>query len=619
MDMPSFSADGTVRPPSCACRSSLTTTIAAATFERDEVTEHLEDRFGGQGHRAELRRRQGSDHDPIDELRHARFGGRRRPGERVPFNPPSRNTRAGNGGPVRGASGFRDLLHPSSHDPAPFDHGRNRPMQRSGNNHARAPSPRAAGTIRFQPDGKRILHTPSNMRALSNSDHRVGLKAAAAMQAITGETPRVARRAAPPVQRSSVVDRYQAASAAKTSSDGPASMMQSMYAPRSLSDQPIATSTPVASTTPIVVTTPATSKGPSSVKAVATSSTAKVASKSSDDPFQAEIYRNQALWYAANPGPGCNDHYTKYKDRAHYLGEARDFLVKEALTLIYRNNERATQVYVETHPERKWMVEAAAKAKEQIENGDSKEELERYCLAHRPHTNFLKFAKNIFSAKPKPEPKLKEEEKKGGACQSPSQSAPPQCATETAVRESREEPTTQPAKTSSVEPAVRASSKEPTPELSPSSSARTGDSFASAEMTPLTPAQATGTLTTTFYDVDGGLLGTHTAVLAVPAQIAMSVTSMARHFDPRGLKQEVDKMAKAVRAVGQQPQVVSRARFTEEGLWEEDLQKTWVVVGAKQGADGLWSGEDVEKSHGSVVGAKLGDDGLWNEDDLIKL
>jgi hypothetical protein len=161
--------------------------------------------------------------------------------------------------------------------------------------------------------------------------------------------------------------------------------------------------------------TPATSVPPASVSrpaqtnksTTATSHTNKSTTASSHSPLQQEIYRNQALWHAAHPGPETNAHYTMYPDRVEFLGRARDQLVREAIQLADAGDEFNTRVYLETHKERKWMVDAAVKAKEQIEEGHSEEQLAGYMEMYPRQRAFLQYARKIWKPKPKPAPKSK--------------------------------------------------------------------------------------------------------------------------------------------------------------------------------------------------------------------
>ncbi|KAF2864030.1 hypothetical protein K470DRAFT_267526 [Piedraia hortae CBS 480.64] len=104
-------------------------------------------------------------------------------------------------------------------------------------------------------------------------------------------------------------------------------------------------------------------------------------------------------YYAANPGPKCDEYYRKFPDRLKYLAPAREKLVREAVQYAKNPDSRDTEVYIETHKDRKWMIEEAVKAKKMIEAGD-KAAFDSYYQAHPELKDFGQIALQKFKPKP---------------------------------------------------------------------------------------------------------------------------------------------------------------------------------------------------------------------------
>ena len=154
--------------------------------------ENLENRFNGQGHRAALRRNIQSNGDRSEAMQ-ARVGEERQMylQERGPAH---RN----NVSKLRKQAEFAALLG-SNAPSTPLTHrghqGRGRVAPNRPTNHARAPSPRASGTIRFVPGGQMIGGAVASQRAVSNQQpplaasnapalNNPGVRAAAAVRAV---------------------------------------------------------------------------------------------------------------------------------------------------------------------------------------------------------------------------------------------------------------------------------------------------------------------------------------------------------------------------------------------------------------------------------------------------
>jgi hypothetical protein len=239
---------------------------------------------------------------------------------------------------------------------------------------------------------------------------------------------------------------------------------------------------------------------------------AKGVSAGEHDLTQQQMYHNRALWHAANPGEECDKYHLTNPDCLQYLGPARDQLIKEALKLAFDGSDKATKAYVEAHKERAWMVEAAVKAKHQIEE-QSEEEVKAYCDKHPRQKVFLNAAKHVFKPKPSQLPERKKVDD----------------ATAPAVNSTR-----QPIEDEVPRRSSPSSFSSATSEASTDSASSISDTLVSAA----------GSLAVTFYDIAGQLLGNCQIPLNVPAFATLNVMSKARRFDPRDLINSIETLAK---------------------------------------------------------------------------
>ncbi|KAK3706027.1 hypothetical protein LTR37_013021 [Vermiconidia calcicola] len=506
------------------------------TFEQDEVTSQLQNRFSGQGHRAGLGMKLRGTYDESIEQMDARVGEERRlhlqsRGEGFNRNyVPAPN----------GHNGFRTEILNGAATPRSSpgrqtlpDHGRRQPSN-SAPNHARALSPRSYGTRRFEPTRQ---HTEARASTVANP----GIQAAAAMRAAATKT--AATRDATPTTRSRNTEATAAVSTRAannvrtgTAAPSPAATpgIQAAAALRAAAgnagairngappvpSQKVGASTGYPShacdsvgagaSLPISVAAP---RPTPTATATPTPSAANGTGMAKQSPWAVQAYRNLALGYAARPGEECDLYHAKHPDRLKYLAPARTQLIKEAIVLVKKGDAQDIKTYLETHKDRNWMVDAAIKAKDQVEN-ESEEEIETYCINHPEQTDFFSAAVAVFDRK------MAED--------------------------------TRPASTDS------------TPE--------TSGSDASMETTASTPVLSTlGNLAATFYDIAGKFLDIHHFPVNVPAQVTLNVTSRERHFDPRTLIDAIEALAKSMQNKSQGPAApVAGAKLADDGLWEED-------------------------------------------------
>ena len=241
------------------------------------------------------------------------------------------------------------------------------------------------------------------------------------------------------------------------------------------------------------------------------------------------------------------------------------------MELVKKGDESEIKVYLETHKERKWMLDAASKTKEQIENDHSADEIARYAASHPRQKAFMQCAQagNMFSTKPKA---------KAAITTAPA-------------------PAPQVARTPAPQPneaVAQPMHHERTPELSPQSSSSSMNSRVSVETNLSAPDRATtGSLTFSI-----GSTKPVTTPLAIPINVTLSIapTGLRPGYNMTEVLSIYHDMAFALEALRTKPPVVVGARLASDNLWEED------GAGRK-----------------GVAGARLGDDGLWAEEDLIRV
>ncbi|KAK4610760.1 hypothetical protein CLAFUW4_13576 [Fulvia fulva] len=283
----------------------------------------LENRMDGQGHRARLE-------EQFSEQQ-----------ARCHDRPPRNNYRHGSNDlppPGRGRPSEQDRT-PRNFDFAALPPPRTAPAPDP--NRVRAPSPRAAGRVRFQ-NGQRVTSstTPASTaapppRALAAMRPSMPTQLPTGRPSLPDAQPTQAPRPSAPVPLPTQTTRpAPAVSAPSRPIDAP---------------QPARTrATPMLSapTSPPLPRTAVTAAAPAAALQIGT------------DPISQSrlmLARN----YIEAPSQLTEDYYNKQLDEAIYVNQARKDLVKEAVECVRDGTKEA---YISTHPPRKWMVKIAETA-----------------------------------------------------------------------------------------------------------------------------------------------------------------------------------------------------------------------------------------------------------------
>ena len=485
---------GTVSPLSRNQTTKTNYHLDATNFDCDEVTGQLENRFSGQGHRAALQlqlQQQYWQSDDHREALEARFGE-----ERLLYLQENLNNYIPKGS---SQDRFREYLaggytrtprsFSSSYN---FPQGGPAPPQRAAN-HTRALSPRRHGTTRFGPGGNRAEQLGATSRPVSNP----GLQAAAALRAAASNAT-------------------------------PASAQRSVTTPTSIPTAAAITSQASPTTTQIApATAPATPRDAQAMLDTFNTTT--------HDPDRTQVYHDRALWYASHPGEECDRYHEKFPDRLQYLQSARNHLIKEATELVSSGVEREISVYVEAHPERDWMVEAAEKAKSLVDD-NSEDEIEAYCAIHPRQGAFVRAARADFR-------------QIGNASGSED------------VNAADPTPNGHIQQTTTIN--GHSSSTTATPANSSGSS---GEGSVETTISAPLPSRI-GTLAATFFDITGEFLGIHQIPISVPVQASMIVNARARRFDPRELINCIEAMAQSM---VDKSQGLDGAHLADDGLSDDE-------------------------------------------------
>ena len=519
------------------------TPLAESTFEQDESIKHLENRYSGQGHRTALKSR--SQNNEPWEAAEARFGEERRlylqdRGANPADYPPS--------GPRRGgADRFRELLGGYSGTTRNFsggprhlaeDHGRPSPPRASS--HVRAPSPRSFGTTRFGPGGRRIEPTSSGLDVVSQSAAQANGAGRPLASTTATRQQYLSNGHAVQTNGISALPNGHASQANGHTTEPNGHTVQS----NKHIAQPNATSSP---------------RSEASGAAI-------------HDHVKAQVYKYRALMYAATPGEECDEYHRLHPDRLQYLGPARVQLIREAIALAKKSSDAETVAYLKTHPERKGMIEAAAKAKSQVED-DNEDLIEAYCVAFPKHRDFLHAAKAHFTPKTKPsaddtrmktvsEDKSLSRAKENGSLE---QQTVSQAKQTTSLADQQTTSQVEQQTASQVEQAAAALVQQSSPAAADSSDSDKKSSVDTAISAPAQPNQ--GTLAATFFDIAGAFLGIHQVGIQAPVQVTMNITSRVRRFDPRELIHSIEALAQSMM---NKSQGLGGAKLAGDGLWEEE-------------------------------------------------
>lgn len=226
------------------------------------------------------------------------------------------------------------------------------------------------------------------------------------------------------------------------------------------------------------------------------------------DPVRAQVYFNRALWYAANPGQECDEYHKKNPDRLHYLGRARDELIKEAFHLINKNDTKDISEYIKAHADREWILELARKARSLVEGG-TEDEIKAGCVTNPRLKLFILAAKVWFTPR--------------------------------------------------------------VPALTRASSVSTVTESDNSESSVATSASAQkptsrGTLAAAFYDIGGRFLNILQLDIQAPVHATLNITSRASCYDPRDLILNIKALAQNMidKSHG-----LEGVKLAEDGVWEE--------------------------------------------------
>lgn len=510
--------------------------IAETTFETDELTGQLENRWSGQGHRAKLNRQQLNQEDPWESV-DARYGEERR------LFLQQRGASTTVYGSARSATGqgrVRDCLPAGDEVATRSFAGDSRkarectaPPPRNAT-HARAPSPRSFGTVRFAPanrcaDANGAAPPPDRNAALQS--------AKTALLAAAGQRNQVQQPTQPASNLGSA-----SRSNGTGSKDSPlqawAAFGSTATSRHTSSDSKVNITAASATAPPrsgamAYVQTPKFPAAAPAFQSLQTNGSKKELEDhkpSAQSPWEIEKYHQVALWYAANPGESCDVYYGKYPERKKFLGEARDKLIKEAIRLVSRGDAQEIEAEIKHHKEREWMIDAAKTAKQQIEHGDN-EDIEAYCATNPRHRAFIRAARAVFLP-------LR------------SKDTAQTTASPKAVRSARTE-----AQQSSSESATAPSS----------CSSDTDETAQTTASSP--PRSGLGTLVASFFGVAGQILGHHSVPVQVPVHAHITVTSRKAEYNPRELIGAIESLAQGMidRSNG-----LEGMRLADDGVWEDE-------------------------------------------------
>lgn len=633
---------------------------AESSFARDEVTDQLENRFSGQGHRARLQAQQAmmranEQPQPYDRRRDAmenRVGEERMVYLQGRQANGSSNYVANSQPPMHGSGHPRGRSNIES-TPRSFSGGFRQPdrgrVVSGPPNPNRAPSPRSFGTVRFGPGGQRLeqptcgpasrpMTAPTQPRGMPN-----GLPAQ------------------PRAMPNGVHTQSQAMPNGTSAQGRPIAIPVS---PRARLNG-VASQAPPSSPMTVMSTQP-------------TAAAATVNSKTGHTPLQELQYKTMAEWYATHPGEESDRYHDKFPDRLQYLAPVLRVFIRQCFILAKDPYGCDASDYLATHKDREWIWEAALQAKDFVENR-AEAEGDAYYAAHPEFIEFYKGAKKNFKRK------LSDSTEQVPAASRPApQPAPASATTSTATTstttsvsstlvasspQSSLAPVTQPSAEASVAsvapnataeqhptrsappaaPAPRTANtqqpRRPAPPVAPARQTLPG-AFPSEETPPRSREVSTRTSQQTAMpepkpsstrNTSARTSEETTITVPEPAPAPEARTNMngaisavfhnlARTFlrqgaDPQSLIEVLDDVVSSLRgmAAGTTTANVARAgvgsarerlggyRRTEDGLWESGDEEEEPVLPMKRA-------DSVRMEAGRVGGARQTDDGLWVEE-----
>ncbi|KAI7286079.1 hypothetical protein KC345_g1351 [Hortaea werneckii] len=358
-----------------------------ANFARNDAAEQLEDREGGQSHRAALsaKMRYGGQYDAQSEATEQRYGE-----ERALYLRDKTNNYVASTTPRKSKQErFRDLARGSSTPrtvPKATSGSGSRARERgriisAPQNPHRARSPRSHGTVRFEPSRKQSDRPSAPM---ANS------KQAAAMlrekydatthgtRSFTTPSPGVEARTHHPAQRSDAIR-------------------------ASLPGQ-FNTAAEVSSSTEVICSPTNPFETASQAFTGLSRDGDETLSQDSDFPkhcwHDRLKYTRMAEYHVAHPGPAADAYRKRSADREGYFREAEKSLTKQAFHYAKNASSQETQKYLKDNDNRQWMIDEVVKAKDFVER-DALAEMDAY---HADHPHLIPFGKAAkFHIKPKSE------------------------------------------------------------------------------------------------------------------------------------------------------------------------------------------------------------------------
>ena len=525
-----------------------------AVFDKDEITDQLENRFDGQGHRAGLKRRFGGYDEHQEAVENTRGEERT-----MWLKQQGRQLTKDHGGPTKQDNYLKHVLGgESSRQPKASrtmtsqntpSHGRGRLVADA--NRKRAQSPQ--GRTKFVHDQK-VNHSGSSQQA-----------ATSAAGSTTAQSD-VAQQAATPALRST------AAQSGVPQQDVTPFNTHSPQEARQSRAVPVRTPSPSRSHASSASRRTGRSRGPVSTRPMTKNTRPALL-----NPAEVGRYKAQALWYAAKPGDKSDEYHQKYPERRGYLEWAVGELAKEITLLLKKGDERDIRHYLETHPERDWMVDIVKNAKLLVESSTN-EEIEADYKAHPTMAAFIRSASMHFTPKPRRDsgvtapgadangvtgdtamPDLPQETTittNGIAATEDLQPAPENEATEAM------DVTAAPVSTFNSNAAMNESSdmnSSSPPQLqkgrtngvhsSDSEEEAKDSSTTSVEVEASVEApQMQGRLTATFYDTNGMFVGIHQREVQAPVMATMNIASRDALYNPQQLIAAIDGLAQSMAA-----------------------------------------------------------------------
>jgi len=273
-----------------------------------------------------------------------------------------------------------------------------------------------------------------------------------------------------------------------------------------------------------------------------------------------------------------------------FIGAARDRLIKEAIGLARDADEVDIAVYAGTHPERRWMVQAASKAKAQVED-EPDEQILHYCKMHIRHMTFVRAALSTFA--PNRDTTFTLSPTSEGMKDQP-RSAPivtvarPSASLHTSMVAAETTKVASPVKIALLDPVPSADhgvAQSPSENITKSNGDNGvgGDPGMSSSVNTAGPAPqppdanmaatggsvgaTIGILVATIFDAAGQFLCHRQVGVAAPVQAAISVISRDPQYDPKQLIGSIEALAQSMTNCSSGLHGVGRS---ENGLWNDN-------------------------------------------------